>query len=185
MAHYEALPQILKHGLMSTTALLDFFEIKNDLRQVIETKMRPESVVIEHPKHGRAVVRDQKPIQSDKRLKDALRGTVTTADWHRLLNSKVFFWVSRDRLDRLRNARAYRDQQQLILIVDTARVVDVAKDRIWLCGMNSGCCVPFPHPRSPAKFAKLAAFEGKVVECAVDYELSPIEPLLISAKVVK
>jgi hypothetical protein len=184
MAHHEALPGIQKRGLLSTTALLDLFEIKGEERSRIETQMRRESVVIEHRMHGRAVIRDQKPIQSDKRLAQALGTSATPAEWHRLLNSKVFFWVDEDRLNTLRRARAYRHQPQLILILDTKRVVEAAQERIWLCDMNSGCCVPYPHPRSPERFRRLADAEGKVVECAIDTELSPVESLLISATVV-
>jgi Family of unknown function (DUF7002) len=196
MAHHEALPQILKYGLLSTSALLDLFEIHGERRVQIETRMRPASIVIEHPKHGRAVIRDQKPIVSDKRLAKALAGTATTAEWHLLLNSKVFFWVNRDRLDDLRRARAYRHDPQLILTLDTQRVVEATADKIWLCSINSGCCIPFPHERSPDRFRKLVDYafdlwrrkkggaDKAVVECAIDGKLSGIKSLLISAEVV-
>lgn len=184
MAHRNALPGILKHGLLSTSALLDLFEIRGERRNQIETRMRPESVIIEHPKHGRAVIRDQKPIVNDERLSTALGGTATTEQWHLLLNSKVFFWVSQERLDTLRRARAYRRDPHLILILDTQRVIETVPDKIWLCSMNSGCCVPFAHPRSPDRFRKLAKFDANVVECAIERELSHVEPLLISAEVM-
>ena len=183
MAHRDALPSILRRGLLSTTALLDLFGKEGAEREAIETQMRPQSVVIEHPKYGKAVIRDQKPMQSDSRLNKTLTGGTTTVDWHRLLNSKVFFWVSEDRLRKLRNARAYRDEPQLVLVLNTRRVVEFAGDRIWLCSMNSGCCVPYLHKRSPDRFAKLVDFKGNVVECAVERELHPIQPLLIRSYV--
>lgn len=196
MAHQDALPGILKHGLLSTSALLDLFEIQGERRVEIETRMRPDSVVIEHPRHGRAVIRDQKPIVSDGRLDKALGGSATTVQWHLLLNSKVFFWVGEARLDNLRQARAYRNEPQLILVFDTRKVVDSAANEIWLCSINSGCCVPFPHPRTPDRFNRLEDYdfvywrrkrgniENAVVECAIDRGLYPIEPLLISNKIV-
>src|SRR5262245_14772912 len=121
MAHHEALPSIRRHGLLSTTALLDLFEIGGDKRLELETRMRRNSVVIQHPLHGTAVIRDQKPIMSDARLEAALGGTLTTTEFYRLLNSKVFFWVNPDRLDRLRHAAEYRGQPQLVLILDMQR----------------------------------------------------------------
>ena len=195
MAHKDALPGILKHGLLSTSALLDLFEITGDRREKIETRMRPEGVVIEHPDHGQAVIRDQKPIGSDDRLTAALGGTATAAEWHLLLNSKVFFWVIPDRLEILRKARAYRDSAQLVLVLDTERVVRAAAERVWLCSMNSGACLPFAHSRSPDKFRRLADYDfdywrrrrnvrSAVVECAIDRELQSVNSFLISAEVV-
>lgn len=77
MAHSEALPSILQHGLLSTSALLDLFEIGGERRAKLETRMRPTSVPITHPVHGTAVVRDQKPIMNDARLEKSLGGSAT------------------------------------------------------------------------------------------------------------
>jgi hypothetical protein len=195
MAHEDALPGILRHGLRSTSALLDLFEVGVEQRKEIETRMRHECVAIEHSIHGKAVIRDQKPIGSDGRLSKALGESATPDKWHRLLNSKVFFWLTPKRLETLRKARAYRASSHLILILDTKKVVAVAAHHLWLSSMNSGACMPFAHPRSPAIFRRLADYDfeywrrkrGKdeaIVECAVDDLLATIEPLLISAKVV-
>lgn len=195
MAHKDALPDILKRGLLSTSALLDLFEITGDRRTRIETRMRRESVVIEHPDHGQAVIRDQKPVGSDDRLTTALESTATAAEWHLLLNSKVFFWVTSNRLETLRRARAYRSSPQLILVLDTERVVRAAVERIWLCSMNSGACMPFAHPRSPDIFRRIADYDfdywrgrrniqNAVVECAIDRELQSVKSFLLSAEVV-
>ena len=53
---------VKRHGLRSTSSLLDLFEISGKERAVIETLMRRDSVTITHPVHGQAVIRDQKPI---------------------------------------------------------------------------------------------------------------------------
>ena len=196
MAHKDALHGILRHGLLSTSALLSLFEIRGEQRKELETRMRVESVRIDHPIHGRAVIRDQKPIMNDARLAKALHGTATASEWHRLLNSKVFFWVNESRLKDLRNAVTYKSDPQLVLTLDTRRVVEAAIDRIWLCPMNSGACKPMPHPRSPAIFQRIADFDlnywarkrrsakKAVVECAIDGELKNIEPLLLSTEVI-
>jgi hypothetical protein len=195
MAHHAALNGIRRHGLLSTRSLLNMFEISGELREELLTRMRPNSVSISHPIHGSAVIRDQRPIMSDKRLASALGGSATPKQFHQLLNSKVFFWVSPARLDGLRNAQAYRGDPQLVLTLDTRRVVEVAADRIWLCPMNSGCCRPFAHPRTPQIFQRLEDFDydaskrkrgtkNAVVECAIDGELKHIETLLIGHQIV-
>jgi hypothetical protein len=51
-------PSIQRHGLLSTTALLDKFEITGTQREAIESKHRPRSVQISHKKYGVAVIRD-------------------------------------------------------------------------------------------------------------------------------
>src|SRR6202012_4863209 len=98
MAHHESLPSIRKHGLLCTSALLDLFEIRGTERLKIESQMRTESVVIRHSIHGKAVIRDQKPIMNDRRLQKALGKSATPREFHELLNSMVFFWVSPTRL---------------------------------------------------------------------------------------
>jgi hypothetical protein len=86
---------IRHHGLLSTSALRDLFEVEDPLRSRIETQPRPDSVVLEHPAAGRAVIRDNRPLRLDV-LGRCLDGTV--ADWCRLLNARVFFWASERRL---------------------------------------------------------------------------------------
>jgi hypothetical protein len=77
---------IRHHGLLSTSALRDLFEVEDPLRSRIETQPRPDSVVLEHPAAGRAVIRDNRPLRLDV-LGRCLDGTV--ADWCRLLNARV------------------------------------------------------------------------------------------------
>src|SRR5581483_1314483 len=180
MAHHEALPSILRHGLLSTSALLDLFEISGSRRDVIESRMRRQSILIEHPKHGKAVICDQKPIMNDRRLEESLRGTATASQFHRLLNSKVFFWLAPDRLAGLRGAVAYRNEPQLVFYIDTKRLVNEYGGQVMLCPMNSGSCKPFAHPRSPGMFQRIADYDFEywrqkkggahkaVVECTVD-----------------
>ena len=62
MAEREALPQIERHGLLSTTAALDLFDVDENERRRLESEIRPTSNVLEHPDLGRIVLRDQKPL---------------------------------------------------------------------------------------------------------------------------
>src|SRR5438445_4566198 len=95
MAEAGSWPSVQQHGLLSTTGLLELFEINGEQRQKLECRHRPERVSIHHPKHGSAVIRDQKPMD-DSGLRRALRD-MTPEEWYRLLNSKVFFWLCEER----------------------------------------------------------------------------------------
>src|SRR5258708_33198871 len=106
MAEPGTWPSIQQHGLLSTCGLLDLFGIKGKERKLIETCQRPESVRISHPEYGSVVIRDQKPL-SDKALVKCLQ-CLTPTEWYKLLNKKVFFWLSEDRLVTLLRALAYR-----------------------------------------------------------------------------
>src|SRR5690349_1615645 len=89
MAESGTWESIRKHGLLSTLALLDLFEINGQKRNEIFARRRPESVTITHPKHGRAVIRDQKPM-SESALGKCLDPILTAAKWYMILNRRVF-----------------------------------------------------------------------------------------------
>lgn len=196
MAHHEAWPSIRHHGLLSTSALLDLYEIQGPERLKIEMQMRPESVVIRHPKHGKAVIRDQKPIMNDARLQRALGKTMASSNFHRLLNSMVFFWVGPERLETLRNAVEYRSNPQLVLTLDTGALVERYLDVMTLCPMNSGSCKPMAHPRHPGIFQTVEHYNfdhwrrkkgsaiKAVVECTVKKGVLDVEKYLIKREIV-
>ena len=151
MATLGSWPSIERRGLLSTTALLDLFEVEADRREAIESRKRPESIVITHPQHGSATIRDQKPLH-DSMLARCLRGRVSVEDWHRLLNGRVFFWVDEKRLNDLRNARAYREQRQTVIFADTRRLVERYAPRIRLAHINTGATRSVVHFRDLETF---------------------------------
>ena len=181
-------------GLLSTSTLLNLFEIKGEARRRLESQVRRQSQTISHAKYGSAVVRDQKPIVNEERLRKCVQGA-TPEEWLRLLNSKVFFWVNCARLNGLRSARAYRGRQHLVLTLNTRKLVTAYLPSITLCPMNSGNCLPYPHPRSPTCFASIQDFDyagwrakrgGReiVVECAVDGSVKNVEQYLLRQEIV-
>ncbi|MCY3879288.1 MAG: hypothetical protein OXF74_08930 [Rhodobacteraceae bacterium] len=185
MAERGSWVSIRRNGLMSTSALLDRYDIKQPRRTEIESRHRPEGVVIEGQGLTPAVVRDQIPM-SDEGLNRALPDRLQPADWYELLNAKVFFWLSETRLHRMTNARAYRDREHDVLEVDTGSLVEAHRDAIWLCPYNSGCTKPMPHPRDESIFARIQNYRyaywrqrrsrrERVVELAVDHAVSDIE----------
>jgi hypothetical protein len=73
MAEEGSWPSIREHGLLSTTALLDLFEVPDEERYALEACRRPDSVAIHHPVHGTAWIRDNKPI-NETVLRRTLKG---------------------------------------------------------------------------------------------------------------
>ena len=132
MAQLGSWPSVEEHGLLSTTALLDRFEVGGDERFRIESCHRPESITINHAVHGRAVIRDQKPM-SDRSVRKALAGGLKPADWYRELNSRVFFWLTEERLNTFMNARAYPGERTTSgLLTQSA----------WWSDTNTESCYP-------------------------------------------
>jgi hypothetical protein len=156
MAEAGTWPSIRERGLLSTSALLDLYGIGGKARTQIESCRRPECVTIEHHIYGPAVIRDQKPM-SEKALRKCLKG-MTPTQWYRLLNSKVFFWLTAERIARLLSARAYRDREHTVLTVDTAILLQNHEADVTLSPINSGSTVYNPQPRGANTFLSLANY---------------------------
>lgn len=190
MAEADTWDSIRKHGLLSTSALLDLYEIKGNQRFAIESEHRPDSIPIPHPVYGTAVIRDQKPM-SDSGLLRCLRD-VTPQEWYETLNRRVFFWLTRERLLTLLNAKPYRNQKHCVLTIDTALMLDRHIDEITLAPLNSGCTKPYPHPRGSDTFLPLRDYPyesrrkkddySAIVELTVDYKVSDIEDLTVKVE---
>src|SRR2546422_5305322 len=111
-------PTIRKFGLLSTQSLLDLFEVDGYLRAPLLRQRRPNSETINHPLHGDAVIRDQRPLNESMLRRCLFEGT-TVEDWYRLLNERVFFCVSEERLRNLLNAGTYKAGEHDVITVDT------------------------------------------------------------------
>jgi hypothetical protein len=185
MAHRESWPKIRKHGLLSTTALLDKYGITDAKRQAIEAQRRPMSVALERQDLGSAVIRDQSPMD-DKGLLRCLQDGLSPQDWYRSLNGKVFFWLTRERLLRLLSAGTYRNEEHDVLELHALPLLSAYKDKIWFCPINSGCTKPYPHTRGANTFQRISDYPyaawrlkrtrgERVVELSVDYAVPDIE----------
>lgn len=131
---------IQQKGLLSTTRLLDLFEVEAVQRALIETKRRPSSIPIEHPQQGRVIINDNVPL-SESALAKCLDDGLTPVDWLRILNSRVFFWASKEGLDRMLNARLNRNRLREILVIDTLSLAKAHADKMELCPINSGATI--------------------------------------------
>jgi hypothetical protein len=189
MAEKGSWLSIHERGLLSTSALLDLYQIKEPERCEIERRRRPRNVALNAPGLPEAVIRDQIPMD-DIGLQRALPKDITPANWYSLLNGKVFFWLTRERLQLLLGAGAYREKSHDVIEVRTRSLMQAYYDRIWLCPMNSGCTKPFPHPRDDKTFRRIPDYPysdwrrkrrrgERVVELAVDHGIPDIEKFVV------
>jgi len=181
---------IAARGLLSTSALLDLFEYSGAEREAIERRHRPANVVIRHPVHGTAVVRDQKPLTM-RGLRESITDGTTPEDFLHFLNRRVFFWLTESRLRRMNAARAYRADEKLVYVLDTASLIARHADRVLLSPMNSGATLPYPHPRSVAMFKSVADYDfaaradraDPVVELTVEGGVPDISAHVVRAEI--
>lgn len=182
MAEDGSWPSIRRHGLLSTSALLDRCSVSGPLRREIESKIRPASRSVSGEGFGTAVIRDQRPLIKTN-LKKVLRG-VSVMQYCRLLNGRTFFWVTEEHLERLLNARMYRKRPHDVLTVCTKTLVRDHLDRITLSPINSGATISQNGKRGRQTFKSIADYPFDVhkkkhskeplVELAVEYEVGDI-----------
>ncbi|SKB28052.1 DUF7002 family protein [Sphingopyxis flava] len=181
MAERGSWTAIREHGLLSTSALMDLYGIEGVAREQIERMHRPKSVAITADGLPGAVIRDQIPM-SDSGLIRALPARLKPQDWYGLLNSRVFFWLSIERLHKLTDAKAYRDHEHDVLEIDTRALIDAHRASITLCPINSGCTKPYPRARDETIFSRISDYpyadwrkkrgkKERVVELAVDHSV--------------
>lgn len=172
MAEAGSWASIQRYGLLSTSALLDLFEIQGSEREVLESRRRPYSVAIEHPTYGTAWIRDNRPI-NETVLRRTLEG-MTEPEFYRLLNGRVFFWLTEIRLRRLRNAPPYRSRPHDILVLDTERFLAHYGNRAELSPLNSGAVHPAAnYPRGKGTFSRIQDYPW-----AHRRRVAPTEPIV-------
>lgn len=173
MAEAGTWESIQRRGLLSTSAVLDLFNLKGNQRNAYEVEHRSEMLSVPHRQREQIVLRDQKPMPPG-RLRLALTDGTTPEQWYQLINGKVFFWAEHHRLLRLLNA--YGRDEHDVLILDTRSLVTAHLENVWLCHMNSGNTLPIPHHRGVHIFKRIQDYPVKrggkpvkdVVEVLVD-----------------
>ncbi len=137
-------PSIERSGLLSTRALLEMAGVSDEERICIEQGHRNEQMTLPNG----AVIRDQKPMPPAA-LERCLH-EMTPAQWYTLLNSKVFFWLDIDRLNRMRLAS--REQAQVVMVIDTELLLAHHCERVALTPINTGNARRRPAQRGPHTF---------------------------------
>lgn len=133
MADARNFESIERRGLLSTSALLDGLGVFGDARVNLEAAHRPNTVALTGT-DGTVWVRDQHPLEPAV-LVACLEG-VSPEEWYRTLNSRVFFWPTQERLERM--LKAYGRSEQAVFEVDTAGLLERYAFRIELSHINSG-----------------------------------------------
>jgi hypothetical protein len=188
MTHGDAWEQIKRYGLLSTTSILNLWGIKGEQRSNIEREVRRISVELADPRHGKIVIRDQKPMY-ERKLRKALVDC-TPQEWCQLLNRKVFFWPTTEHLGTHISARENRGKKHLVLTVDCYPLAVAYEKTITLCPLNSGNTIPFAHKRGMNSFMQMSEYPFRerlsrgpyytVVELTVDTGVPDILDFVVS-----
>ena len=192
MAEAAAWPSIQRHGLLSTSALLDLYGITGPERDRIERTRRPEAVPITHTDYGQLFINDQRPM-TDETLGPALVD-MTPSEWYAHLNARVFFWVGEARLERLLNT--YRERDKIVLVLDTAKVLTRHTAQTMLSPINSGFSLRYAQKRGRGTFLPLADYpfeqwvkkRGRadaVAECTILGGVPSVEEVLVEKRDAK
>ena len=150
----DAVPGILRHGLLPTGSLLTLFEVTPGDRARIECERRPASVRLTHPVHGQATITDNLPL-SMTALSSCLDDGLTPADWLRILNRRVFLWADQAGLSRLLGARLNRGRERAVLVLDTLSLTRRYLDHIELSPINSGATLRRAARRGSSTFVPM------------------------------
>jgi hypothetical protein len=181
MAEANTWGNISQYGLLSTSAILDLHSVEGARRLPYESMNRPDMMEVAATDVPSMFLRDQKPM-TDARLEQGLNGAATPREWYELLNGKVFFWATQERLQTLLNARHYRTVEHDVLEVNSTTLIESYRDHIRLCHMNSGNTFPIPHPRDQSIFKTIRDYPSKpdgrpvkpVAELTVEYSVPDI-----------
>lgn len=98
--------------------------------------------------------RDQKPMPPQALARCVIG--MQPADWYRLINSKVFFWLDPDRLNRQR--QACEPRPQIMLLIDTTRLLDRYGEKASVSPINSGNARRKPASRGRSTFVSYASW---------------------------
>jgi len=149
-------PSIKKYGLLSTKALLREYGKSASETAELTRKRRPHWVEIDCPGRPPAVLRDQKPMK-DNELRKALPPDIEPWQWYDRINSMVFFWPTKKRLERMLHATAYKEINHAVLVVDTETLVNLEEPNIRLSPINSGSTYR-SFPRDLTLFKRIQDF---------------------------
>ncbi len=179
MAEADSWESIQNIGLKTTIQLVDECGVDPDTSDRILRERRPRGFRLQHPVVGDVVIRDQGPLKLHN-LEPSLID-VTVEEWLHVLNSRVFFWLDERRLNRLLQARLYRDMPHDVLVIDTEKLVEAHLANIRLSPMNTGATIfPSAPARGTETFTAINAFpfqerrKGRALQDVV-VELSVID----------
>jgi hypothetical protein len=149
--------QIMRHGLLSTSALLDRCEVHEEQRFKIESCQRPRPVTVSHSVHGAFVINDQAPMIPAALSKCLI--DLSPEQWCRSLNRRVFFWPTQGRLAKHIGARLAAGRPRIVFCFETRSVLDALDfNSLEFSAINSGNTMRKAAPRGSATFLKASDY---------------------------
>ena len=182
LADAAAWPSIQRNGLLSTSEIVNRWGVPQSEVHDLLARRRPEPVVLDHPDHGKAVLRDQHPL-SEERLAPALTDGMTVEGWLRMLNGFVFLFPSEAGLRTL--YAAYARGPAVVLKVRTRTLVKQHGARVRLAGINTGNTMRRPAPRGTDTFLPIRRYDHskrKVQEVVVMEAVTDLADHLMSVQ---
>ena len=144
LAEEANLRSIQEYGLLSATRLIAAARLSLADRRSLEREQRRGHTELP----SGVQMRDQRPMPPNA-LQGCLVG-LTPADWYGLVNARVFFWLDPGRLNRQRAACECRPQ--VVLAIDTARLIDAYAEQAEVTPINTGNARRKPAVRGTATF---------------------------------
>ena len=141
-------PSIQRDGLLSASRLLHASGLTGANRTRLELVQRLTHTELP----SGACLRDQRPMPPPA-LERCLCGMSPT-DWYAMINSRVFFWLDPERLNRQK--AACKSRPQVVLVVDSAALIASHEERIAVTPINTGNARRKPARRGAATFVQLS-----------------------------
>lgn len=155
MAEDGTWPMIQEWGLLSTKALVELYDPPQAERERILSQVRRSSIILSRDGLPDLTIRDQGPLKFLDRVLDQDTSPQQFLD---LLNGRVFFWPTEERLLRLLNAKRYRARRQTVLAIRTEALL-AAHPEAELAALNTGSAhVPTAPMRGEATFSPVEAY---------------------------
>jgi hypothetical protein len=186
MATVDSLAQIQRHGLLSTASILTLLDVGGRQHHELFSCRRPGPVPLDHPQHGKFTLRDQIPLR-DIVLANCL-DDMSTREWYEMLNSRVFMWASKERVERLLGAKAYRSHDHLLLTINPKLLLQAHAGDVSVSEINSGATLFKPVRRGRHTFVPLEDYrvgrpKKPIVEITVAGGVPNMAQFIVSSEI--
>ena len=181
----DAWESIQEHGLRSATWLVRTRGMDDERATALLTAPREAVEVIGDPADplGHATLRDQKPLTLSK-LERLVEG-ITPENYIRLINDRVYFYMKTVDVERVRGVREAEGQPQLLLTLDSRRLLADYQGSVRVAKINTGATIGMQGRRGPRTWLAIDKFPGRateVKEFTVLDGISDVTPYLVSAE---